>query len=342
MQIKKPIDRRLKFWLVILLSLFVGRRVFGRVETVRSMTRPCVARVPEAGRVATAGYRSRPARAAYVPEFRPYGNTNPAWTPETSAHKQVFIYEHDSQNRSFSPEFQRPGNCCKYGDFIKELDHSTGRIMKAIRDAGLDDDTLVVFTSDNGPTRFGSTGSLAGGKYCTMEGRHRVPGIFRWPGVIPSGQVSGTTISSMDLLPLFCELAGVEQPSDRKIDGENIFPILQGNATESPHEFLYYYNGTNLQAVREGNWKLHLPRTAKDQPFWSKKPNKTKGFVTLDEMRLFDLKSDVGEKQNVAGQHPEVVARLQKQAEAIRAELGDVRKTGTDQRKINLVDPQER
>ena len=230
----------------------------------------------------------------------------------------------------------------KYGDFIKELDHSTGRILNAIRDAGIDDNTLVVFTSDNGPTRFGSSGGLAGGKYCTMEGGHRVPGIFRWPGVIPSGQVSGATISSMDLLPLFCELAGVEQPSDRTIDGKPILPVLQGKTVESPHEFLYYYNGTNLQAVRGGDWKLHLPRTAKDQPFWSKKPDKTKGFVTLDEVRLFNLKSDVGEKRNVAGRHPDVVARLQEQAEAIRVELGDVRTTGTDQRKINLVDPQER
>ena len=230
----------------------------------------------------------------------------------------------------------------KYGDFIKELDHSTGRIMQAIRDAGLDNSTLVVFTSDNGPTRFGSTGGLAGGKYCTMEGGHRVPGIFRWPGVIPRGQVSDTTISSMDLLPLFCKLAGVKLPADRDIDGKNILPILQGEAVTSPHEFLYYYNGTNLQAVRYGQWKLHLPRTTQDQPFWSKKPDKTKGFVKLAEHRLFNLKTDMGEKHNVADQNPDIVARLSEQAIAIRAELGDVRTQGADQRQINLVDPQER
>jgi len=175
-----------------------------------------------------------------------------------------------------------------------------------------------------------------------MEGGHRVPGIFRWPGQIPPKQVSDVTLSSMDLLPLFCQLAGVEQPSDRKIDGKDILPILQGKRHATPHKVLYYYNGTNLQAVREGNWKLHLPRTAKDQPFWSKKPAKGKGFVTLEERRLFDLASDVGEKRNVAERYPDVVARLQKQAEAVRAELGDVRVTGTDQRAINLTDPQER
>ncbi len=230
----------------------------------------------------------------------------------------------------------------KYGDFIKELDHSTGRIMNAIRAAGLDDNTLVVFTSDNGPTRVGSTGGLHGGKYCTMEGGHRVPGIFRWPGQIPPKQVSDVTLTSMDLLPLCCELAGVEQPDDRKIDGKDILPILQGKQTTSPHSYLYYYNGTNLQAIREGDWKLHLPRIPKDQPFWSKKPDPTKGFVTLKEHRLFNLDKDVGEKQNVADRYPDVVARLEKQANTIRTELGDVRTVGRDQRKINLVDPQER
>lgn len=231
----------------------------------------------------------------------------------------------------------------KYGDFVQELDHSTGRIMKALRDAGVDDNTLVVFTSDNGPTRPGSAGGLNAGKYCTMEGGHRVPGIFRFPGVIPPGQVSDVTLTSMDLLPVLCELAGVDLPTDRKIDGKNILPILEGDVTKTPHEMLYYYNGTNLQAVREGDWKLHLPRTVNDQPFWSKSPKqKHKGFVTLDEPRLFNLKTDLGEKRDVADKHPDVMARLQKRAEAIRAELGDVRVTGSDQRKINLVDPQER
>ena len=230
----------------------------------------------------------------------------------------------------------------KYGDFIKELDHSTGRIMEAIHEAGLDESTLIVFTSDNGPTRAGSTGGLSGGKYGTMEGGHRVPGIFRWTGKIAPNQVSNVTLTSMDLLPLFCDLAAVEPPRDREIDGRNILPILVGQKSESPHRFLYYYNGTNLQAVRENTWKLHLPRTERDQPFWSKKPAKGKGFVTLKEPRLFDLDSDIGEKRDVSDRYPEVVARLQQQVEIIRAELGDVRTSGTDQRRINLVDPQER
>ena len=230
----------------------------------------------------------------------------------------------------------------KYGDVIQELDHSTGRIMKALADAGIDNNTLVVFTSDNGPGGAGSAGPLSGGKFGTMEGGHRVPGIFRWPGQIPAGQVSDVTLTSMDLLPLFCGLAGVDQPGDRKIDGAEIFPILSGKETASPHPFLYYYNGTNLQAVREGEWKLHLPRTPQDQPFWNKRANGGRIFVSLEQNALFNLKEDLGERENVAGQNPDVVARLLAQVEAIRAELGDVKVKGSDQRDINLVDPQER
>ena len=230
-----------------------------------------------------------------------------------------------------------------YGDFVQELDNSTQRIMDALKAANLDENTLVVFTSDNGPNWRGSTGGLNGGKYCTMEGGHRVPGIFCWPNQIPAGQVSNTLISSLDLLPLFCNVAGVDIPKDRKIDGKNILNILKNNSTTSPHEYTYYYNGTNLQAIRKGDWKLHLPRTKADQPFWSKKEHRKvdKGFVTLDKNVLFHLKNDVEEKNDVADQHPEVVTMLLKQAELIRAELGDVDVIGTDQRVPNLKEPQE-
>lgn len=231
-----------------------------------------------------------------------------------------------------------------YGDFVQELDHSTGRILEALNNAQLTENTLVVFTSDNGPTYKGQTGGLSGGKYCTMEGGHRVPGIFYWPKGIPAGQTSSTLISSMDLLPLFCDVAGVDLPEDRKIDGKNILDILQGKTTESPHEYTYYYNGTNLQAIRSGKWKLHLPRTIQDQPFWSKKehPKVDKGYVTLDEYVLNNLETDLAEKIDVSDQYPEMVARLKKESEIIRVELGDVHVIGTDQRVPNLERPQER
>ena len=257
-----------------------------------------------------------------------------------------FIYvSHHIVHTPYVPSKAFKGSSGKgvYGDFVQELDNSTQRIMDALKAANLDENTLVVFTSDNGPNFKGSTGGLSGGKYSTMEGGHRVPGIFYYPKHIPAGQVSNTLISSMDLVPLFCNLAGVALPKDRKIDGKNIMDILTNKSQKSPHEYTYYYNGTNLQAIRKGDWKLHLPRTKADQPFWSKKENKKvdKGFVTLDKNVLFNLKNDIGEKTDVAYQHPDVVAMLLKQAELIRADLGDVNVVGTDMRVPNLEKPQE-
>ncbi|MEP2777193.1 MAG: sulfatase [Luteolibacter sp.] len=219
----------------------------------------------------------------------------------------------------------------KYADFVTELDDSVGQVLQALRDNGLEENTLVIFLADNGPTGKGSAGPLAGSKYTTMEGGHRVAGIFLWKGTIPAGQVSDVTLSSMDIFPLVADLAGVELPSDRKIDGANIRNVLMGESGDSPHEYLYYYNGLNLQAVRKGKWKLHLPRTLKDLPYWGK-VGKGHRFITLDEPFLVDLEADIGEKHNVAANNPEVVATLLKEAEHIRAELGEVGQKGSDQR----------
>ena len=236
------------------------------------------------------------------------------------------------------------GRAGAYGDFILELDHSVGRVLAAVEEAGIGDNTLVVFLSDNGPAINGSAKPLSGGKYATMEGGHRIPGIFHWPGHIPAGQVSDAMITSMDLLPLFCHVAGVELPADRKIDGKNIIDLLTGEARQSPHEYFYYYNGLNLQAVRNEKWKLHLPRTIADQPYWAKKAggNRMKIHLSLDKPMLFDLDNDVREKKNVISQHPEVAAVLMKEAERIRAEIGDVHIIGSDQRPHNLVNPNEK
>lgn len=229
-----------------------------------------------------------------------------------------------------SKRFQGSTKKGKYADFVSELDHSVGVILQTLKDNGLDEDTLVVFLADNGSTGRGSAGPLAGGKYVTMEGGHRVPGIFRWTGTIPAGQVSNVTLSSMDLFPLFADLAGVELPKDRTIDGKNIHDVLLGVAHQSPHEFIYFYNGLNLQAIRKGKWKLHLPRTKKAQPYWGK--NKKFGFTELNKNFLVNLDTDLGEKKNVAAANPEVVATLLKEADRIRDELGDFEQKGSDQR----------
>jgi arylsulfatase A-like enzyme len=230
-----------------------------------------------------------------------------------------------------------------FKDFLLELDDSVQRVRQAVEEAGIAENTMIVFLSDNGPARHGSAKPLTGGKYVTMEGGHRVPAIFLWPEKIPSGHVGDAMITSMDLLPLFCHVAGVELPSDRTIDGKNIVDLLTGETDKSPHEFFYYYNGLNLQAIRQGNWKLHLPRTKADQPYWAKKGGGArKPYLTLNKPLLFDLEKDLAEKSNVLSRQPGVVSELMTESARIRAEIGDVQIIGTDQRPHGLVEPNEK
>ncbi|AWW32731.1 arylsulfatase [Echinicola strongylocentroti] len=243
-----------------------------------------------------------------------------------------------------------------YGDFVQELDHYVGELLNALSENGLDEDTLVIFLSDNGPAicHFGgSAGALNGGKYSTMEGGFRIPAIIRWKGKIPSG-TNNTLLSSMDLLPTIANLAGAKLPDDRTIDGKDITPILESGQGTSPHQYLYYYNGINLQAIRKGKWKLHLPRTVEDQPFWSKNDNakpfggknlkniSCKGLEALKRPLLFNLDNDMGELTDISDAHPEVVKELLLEAERVRAELGDVGQVGSDQRVPPFDDIQEK
>ncbi|MDA9260387.1 sulfatase [Puniceicoccaceae bacterium] len=231
----------------------------------------------------------------------------------------------------------------KFGDFVLELDHSVGQVVDAVEAAGLSENTLIVFLSDNGPARHGSANPFRGGKYVTMEGGHRVPGIFTWPTHIPAGQVSDAMITSMDLLPLFCSVAEAELPKGVTLDGKDILELLTGITDESPHEYFYYYNGVNLQGVRNEQWKLHLPRTIEDQPYWSRKGTAPrKPYLSLKQPLLFDVDADPAEKNNVIAQHPEVTAELMKQAERARSEIGDIDVVGSDQRPHGLPNPQNK
>lgn len=211
-----------------------------------------------------------------------------------------------------------------YGDSVEELDWSAGEIVAAIERLGLTRKTLVIFTSDNGPPRRnppqGRVGSLAGWGYSTSEGAMRVPCIVSWPGTIPAGAVSGELCTLMDWLPTLARLAGAALPTDstiagRPIDGRDIGPILRGEAdARSPHEAFYYYFMEQLQAVRSGRWKLYLPLADKLQMGRNRE---------AQELALFDLEADIGETENIASEHPEVVTRLTQLAERARAELGD-------------------
>ncbi len=263
--------------------------------------------------------------------------------------KPFFLYlAHNAVHSPILPseKFKGTSKGSSYGDFVQELDHYVGQVLTALDEMKLAEKTLVIFLSDNGPAicHFGgSAGPLNGGKYCTMEGGFRIPAIFRWPEQVATGDCE-TLLSSMDILPTLAALAGAELPDDRIFDGADIMPILKKGEGDSPHDYYYYYNGMNLQAVRRGPWKLHIPRTLEDQPFWSQKSKEKpfsgnylkdiscKGLPALTKPLLFNLDRDMGELQNVAKQHPDIVKELQAEAERVRAELGDIDVVGSDQR----------
>lgn len=217
-----------------------------------------------------------------------------------------------------------------YGDAIEEIDWSVGEILQALQDMGIKENTMVVFTSDNGSPlgRAGSSGRgsnepLSGSGYTTMEGGMRVPCLVRWPGQIPAGTSNHELCTMMDWLPTFALLAGAQVPGDRIIDGKNIWPLLSGNEhAKTPYDYFYYYYMDQLQAVREGDWKLHLPLD-----------NKYDGgskhqFYGSSPMKLIDLSKDIREEHDVSDHHPEVVQRLLQQAEKICKELGDPGQSG--------------
>lgn len=199
-----------------------------------------------------------------------------------------------------------------YRQAIAEIDWSVGKILDTLKENGLDENTLVIFTSDNGPPKnsiYASPGILRGNKGSTLEGGMREPTVIRWPGRIPAGKDNNELMTTMDLLPTFANLAGAEIPTDRVIDGKDIWLVLAGEKT-TPHDAFFYYGGNNLQAVRSGNWKLHRNK--------QKKP-----------VQLFNLEPDVAEKKNLIQAEPEVAKRLAGLMRAFEKELaGNVRPAG--------------
>lgn len=217
-----------------------------------------------------------------------------------------------------SPKFDGKSANGKWGDTVEEIDWSMGELFKALKDMGLDDNTMVVFTSDNGgATQHGASNlPLSGSKGTTMEGGHRVPFVAWWPGQIPAGTQTSELATTMDLLPTIAKLAGGEAPQDRVIDGKNIWPLLAGeDGANSPHESYFYYFRGDLQAVRSGDWKLRVEHVRPPR-------GKQKQSVTVP-MALYNLKEDIGEKTDVADQYPEIVDKLRGYANQARADLGD-------------------
>jgi len=235
-----------------------------------------------------------------------------------------------------------------YGDVIREIDWSTGQIMEALERHGLTDDTLIIFTSDNGPwlsygDHAGSATPLREGKGTTFEGGVRVPCIMRWPGRIEPGAVRDTPVMTIDILPTVAEIIAADLP-DRRIDGRSVLPVIVGEpGAENPHEaYFFYYHGNNLEAIRSGRWKLHLPHTYRSMkgrtpgtPGTGGQPGDYRYGVEIG-LSLYDLSTDIGETTNVADDHPDVVARLLDLAEKMRADLGD---NLTDTKPTNRREP---
>jgi arylsulfatase A len=198
-----------------------------------------------------------------------------------------------------------------FGDVVEELDWSVGRILETLRQDKLAGNTLVFFTSDNGPWLVkelagGSAGPLREGKGSTWEGGMREPGIAWWPGKIKAGSVTHELACSMDLFNTSLKLAGVPLPTDRVMDGVDLSPVLFGNG-KSLRDTIIYYRGNELFAVRHGAYKMHL-QTA---PGYAGNRVQEK-FERHDPPLLYNVANDPGEKFNVAGEHPEVIADLQK------------------------------
>jgi arylsulfatase A-like enzyme len=205
-----------------------------------------------------------------------------------------------------SPEFAGKSRRGRYGDVIEELDWSVGQVLDTLRTLGLDEQTLVVFSSDNGPwslfdEQAGSAGPLRGAKGATFEGGMRVPTIFRWPGhVVPA--VVADMGATMDLLPTLCMLAGAPPPRDRILDGVDLTGVLL-RGEPSPRQDVFYYRGPKIYALRHGPFKAH---------FFTKSEYGPDAEVAHDPPLLFNLDEDPGESFDVAARHPEVIAAIRR------------------------------
>jgi arylsulfatase A len=214
-----------------------------------------------------------------------------------------------------SADFEEVSARGLYGDVIEEIDSSTGRLLDTLDRLGLDEDTIVWFTSDNGPwltfdEQGGSAGLLREGKGSTWEGGMRVPAVACWPGHIPAGTVSLDVASTMDIFTTSLKLAGVATPDDRIIDGVDLSAVLSG-AGKSPRDTMFFYRGSRLMAVRHGPWKAHFITQA--------------GYgdeaEEHDPPLLFHLQEDPSEQYDRSKDHPEVVAEIKQLVERHRADL---------------------
>ena len=243
------------------------------------------------------------------------------YVPHPQPHVPLFV----------SDKFKGKSKNGLYGDVMMELDWSTGMILETLKKEGLDENTLVIFTSDNGPwlaygNHSGSSGHLREGKGTAWEGGQREPFIAWWPGKIKANTSVTTPIYAMDLLPTIAHITGAKLPSN-KIDGLNSWDIITSESTESPHKNFYYYYKTNeLHAIRYGDWKMVFPhryRTMEGQELGKDGQPGNYAQVDLLKPELYNLKMDSEEEVNVYKDNLDIVAEIENMAAEARKELGD-------------------
>jgi arylsulfatase len=228
-----------------------------------------------------------------------------------------------------SSKFRGKSEQGMYGDVMMEIDWSVGEILKTLKEHNLEDNTLVIYTSDNGPwLNYGNHAGLAvplrEGKGTAWEGGVRVPCIMRWPKRIPAGSICEKLASTIDVLPTLATITGSELPVN-PIDGVSILPLMEDEKSANPRNHFYYFYTEELRAVRQGNWKMILPHTSRSyqgvEPGNDGYPGPTASLSV--DFELYDLEKDVSETQNVIDQYPEVVKELKLLADKARKELGD-------------------
>ena len=263
---------------------------------------------------------------AQVISFIAENQDNPffVYLPHTFPHLPLFASE----------QFHGKSSNGRYGDAVEEIDWSTAQIMNCLKRLKLDDNTLVIFTSDNGSNgrNGGSNAPLSGSKGSTMEGGMRVPMIARWPKKIADGTECNVLTTTMDLLPTFAKLSGANLP-DQKIDGHDMTSHLMASESKTAYDAFYYYRRRQLQAVRAGDWKYHLPLKA-SFPNWTTPDKLGKGRPG----KLVNLKDDLQEKRDLSEQHPEIMTQMQRIAQQAIQELGNEELAGSGQRPASTLD----
>jgi arylsulfatase len=218
-----------------------------------------------------------------------------------------------------------------YGDVIMEIDWSVGEIIKTLQEEGLDDNTLVIFTSDNGPwlnygEHSGNALPFREGKGTSFEGGHREPCIVYFPKKLKGGRSIDIPMMNIDILPTIAEITDAKLPK-KTIDGKSVWNIWTGASNESPHEaYFHYYHVNELEAVRYKNWKLYFPhqyRTLNGRPGGKNGWPVPYDHIKLDSIELYNLAADISETNNVASQHPEIVSKITALADSMRYKLGD-------------------